>query len=138
MLIEIVRSATWCRGVVFVNGHGGNSPAIQAAKKVLDHDQQNVLFWSPSGVADTDTHAGHAETSVMLALAPFEVDMTLAEIGNTQPLAQIMNDMRAGGVRAVSSNGILGDPTQANATDGVKLLEQWTHDLLAEFDHWNS
>ena len=121
-----------------MNGHGGNSPAIQAAKKVLDHDQQNVLFWSPSGVADTDTHAGHAETSVMLALAPFEVDMTLAEVGNTQPLAQIMNDMRAGGVRAVSSNGILGDPTQATATDGVKLLEQWTHDLLAEFDHWNS
>ena len=138
MLIEIVRSATWCGGVVFVNGHGGNSPAIQAAKKVLDHDQQNVLFWSPSGVADTDTHAGHAETSVMLALAPFEVDMTLAKVGNTQPLAQIMNDMRAGGVRAVSSNGILGDPTRATATDGVKLLEQWTHDLLAEFDHWNS
>jgi creatinine amidohydrolase len=49
-----------------------------------------------------------------------------------------MNDLRTGGIRAVSSNGILGDPTQANATDGVKLLEQWTHDLLAEFDHWNS
>jgi len=74
----------------------------------------------------------------MLALAPFEVDMTLAEVGNTQPLAHIMNDLRTGGIRAVSSNGILGDPTQATATDGVKLLEQWTHDLLAEFDHWNS
>lgn len=138
MLIEIVRSAIWCRGVVFVNGHGGNSPAIQAAKKVLDHDQQNVLFWSPSGVANTDTHAGHTETSVMLALAPFAVEMSLAEVGNTLPLAQIINDMRAGGVRAVSSNGILGDPTRASASDGVKILEDWAHDLLAGFDRWNS
>lgn len=138
MLIEIVRSAIWCRGVVFVNGHGGNSPAIQAAKKVLDHDQQNVLFWSPSGVANTDTHAGHTETSVMLALAPFAVEMPLAEVGNTLPLAQIINDMRAGGVRAVSSNGILGDPTRASASDGVKILEDWAHDLLAGFDRWNS
>lgn len=138
MLIEIVRSAIWCRGVVFVNGHGGNSPAIQAAKKVLDHDQQNVLFWSPSGVANTDTHAGHTETSVMLALAPFAVEMSLAEVGNTLPLAQIINDMRAGGVRAVSSNGILGDPTRASASDGLKILEDWAHDLLAGFDRWNS
>lgn len=138
MLIEIVRSAIWCRGVVFVNGHGGNSPAIQAAKKVLDHDQQNVLFWSPSGVANTDTHAGHTETSVMLALAPFAVEMPLAEVGNTLPLAQIINDMRAGGVRAVSSNGILGDPTRASASDGLKILEDWAHDLLAGFDRWNS
>ena len=46
--------------------------------------------------------------------------------------------MRAGGIRAVSSNGVLGDPTRATASDGLKLLEQWAHDLLADFDHWNS
>ena len=138
MLIEIVRSATWCRGVIFVNGHGGNSQAIQAAKKILDHDQENVLFWSPSGVGDTDTHAGHAETSVMLALSPFDVDMTLAESGNTQPLSQIIDALRTGGIRAVSQNGVLGDPTRATASDGFSLLDKWTHDLLADFDHWNS
>ena len=138
MLIEIVRSATWCRGVIFVNGHGGNSQAIQAAKKILDHDQQNALFWSPSGVSDTDTHAGHAETSVMLALSPFDVDMTLAESGNTQPLSQIIDALRTGGIRAVSQNGVLGDPTRATASDGFSLLDKWTHDLVADFDHWNS
>lgn len=138
MLIEIVRSATWCRGVIFVNGHGGNSQAIQDAKTVLDHDQQNVLFWSPSGVSDTDTHAGHAETSVMLALSPFDVDMTLAEVGNVQPLAQIIDAMRTGGIRAVSANGVLGDPTRANTVDGFALLDKWAHDLLADFDHWMS
>ena len=138
MLIEIVRSATWCRGVIFVNGHGGNSQAIQAAKKILDHDQQNFLFWSPSGVSDTDTHAGHAETSVMLALSPFDVDMTLAESGNTQPLSQIIDALRIGGIRAVSQNGVLGDPTRATASEGFSLLDKWTHDLLADFDHWNS
>ena len=138
MLIEIVRSATWCRGVIFVNGHGGNSQAIQAAKKILDHDQQNVLFWSPSGVSDTDSHAGHAETSVMLALSPFDVDMTLAESGNTQPLSQIIDALRTGGIRSVSQNGVLGDPTRATASDGFSLLDKWTHDLLADFDHWNS
>jgi creatinine amidohydrolase len=74
----------------------------------------------------------------MLALSPFEVDMTLAEVGNTQPLAHIIDDLRTGGIRAVSSNGVLGDPTRATAIDGLKLLDQWAHDLLADFDHWNS
>jgi creatinine amidohydrolase len=46
--------------------------------------------------------------------------------------------MCSGGVRAVSSNGVLGDPTSATATDGLKLLDQWAHDLLADFDHWVS
>ena len=138
MLIEIVRSATWCSGVVFVNGHGGNSQAMQEAKKVLDHDQQHVLIWSPRSESPSDTHAGHDETSVMLALAPFEVDMTLAECGNTQPLAEIIDALRSGGVRSVSSNGVLGDPRSATADHGRKLLDHWSHDLDIEFDAWNS
>jgi creatinine amidohydrolase len=74
----------------------------------------------------------------MLALSPFDVDMTLAESGNTQPLSQIIDALRTGGIRAVSQNGVLGDPTRATASDGFSLLDKWTHDLLADFDHWNS
>lgn len=138
MLVEIARSATWCSGVVFVNGHGGNSQALKDAEDVLVHDGHHVLFWSPTGVDETDTHAGHAETSVMLAIAPFEVDMALAEVGNTSPLREIIAALRVGGVRGVSSNGVLGDPTRANAADGHRLLDRWAHELGLDFDHWNS
>jgi hypothetical protein len=36
-----------------------------------------------------------------------------AEAGNTDPIAELMAALRARGVRAVSSNGVAGDPAGA-------------------------
>jgi creatinine amidohydrolase len=58
----------------------------------------------------------------MLALAPGDVRLTAAEPGDTRPLADLMPALRAGGVRAVSPNGVLGDPAGACAGEGETML----------------
>lgn len=117
-------SESWSRGVIFVNGHGGNADAINIAGAQLASEQIAHTFWNVSGYSDNDSHAGHAETSLMLHIAPDEVRLDLAEKGNTERLGDVMPAMRKGGVRAVSANGVLGDPRGANAHDGARLFEQ--------------
>ena len=129
VLIEIVRSADWCNGVVFVNGHGGNTDAVNAAVRTLKSEQRNVASWWPR-IEHGDAHAGASETSMMLAIHPEQVNMAKAEVGATQPLSQLETQLRSGGVRAVSVNGVLGDPTTATSQHGLSLLSQLTQDLV--------
>jgi creatinine amidohydrolase len=135
VLVELVRSADWSGGVVFVNGHGGNHEAVTAAVRILHGEHRNVLAWWPR-LPDGDAHAGHTETSMMLALAPHLVHGSRVEIGCTTPLREIEDDLRSGGVRAVSRNGVLGDPTHAQARYGRSLLTKLTIDLVAAVDEW--
>ncbi|NBR68565.1 MAG: mycofactocin biosynthesis peptidyl-dipeptidase MftE, partial [Actinobacteria bacterium] len=78
----------------------------------------------------SDLHAGRTETSVMLHLHPGLVDMSLATAGNTAPLDDIIEPMRAGGVRSVSANGVLGDATAASASHGRAVFEMWVASLV--------
>ena len=129
VLIEIVRSADWCNGVVFVNGHGGNTDAVTAAVRTLKSEQRNVASWWPR-IEHGDAHAGASETSMMLAIDPSRVNMAKAEAGSTKPIGEISEQLRSGGVRAVSANGVLGDPTTATSEHGKSLLSQLTQDLV--------
>ena len=129
VLIEIVRSADWCNGVVFVNGHGGNADAVAAAARTLTSEHRNVAAWWPR-IEHGDAHAGASETSMMLVINPEQVNMAKAEAGSTQPISEISAQLRSGGVRAVSTNGVLGDPTTATSEHGHNLLSQLTHDLV--------
>jgi mycofactocin precursor peptide peptidase len=81
-----------------------------------------------------DAHAGRVETSIMLALAPGDVLLDAAAPGETRPLTEIMTDLRAHGVRNVSPNGVLGDPTGASAAEGEGLLALLVADLAATID----
>jgi creatinine amidohydrolase len=135
VLVELVRSADWSGGVVLVNGHGGNAEAVQRAVRLLTGEGRRVLPWWPR-VRGGDAHAGHTETSLMLALAPELVDLPAAAPGNTAPLADLADELRAGGVRAVSRNGVLGDPAGASATHGRALLTKLIIDLVAAVDEW--
>ncbi len=47
-----------------------------------------------------------------------------------------MPALRAGGVRAVSANGVLGDPAGASAAEGARLLDQLAADLAAAVAAW--
>lgn len=135
VVIELVRSADWSAGVVLVNGHGGNRVPVERAVQVLRAEQRNVLAWWPK-IAGGDAHAGHSETSLMLAIAPDLVRMHRSEVGNTEPLADILDEMLEGGVRAVSPNGVLGDPRHATASHGRNLLTHLAIDLVAAVDEW--
>lgn len=135
IIVELVRSADWSAGVVLVNGHGGNRVPVERAVRLLRSEQRKVLAWWPR-VKDGDAHAGYTETSLMLAIAPDLVRMHRVERGNTEPLADLMDEMIEGGVRAVSPNGILGDPRQANESHGRTLFTHLSIDLVAAVDEW--
>jgi mycofactocin precursor peptide peptidase len=135
IIVELVRSADWSAGVVLVNGHGGNSVAVQRAVSTLHGERRRVLAWWPH-VHDGDAHAGETETSMMLALAPELVRMNRAEPGRIEPVAELIDDLRAKGVRAVSPNGVLGDPRPATVIHGKALLTRLIIDLVAAVDEW--
>jgi len=135
LVLELVRSADWSAGVVLVNGHGGNREAVERAVQRLHEEGRKVLSWWPR-VVGGDAHAGETETSMMLAIAPQLVRMDRAEIGCTAPLADIIDELRDGGVAAVSRNGVLGDPLRASASHGANILTRLSIDLVAAVDEW--
>lgn len=137
LIVELVRSADWSAGVVLINGHGGNAAPVQRASNKLLGEGRRVLAWWPH-IRNGDAHAGESETSMMLALAPHLVRMTRAEPGRTEPLVDLIDELRANGVRAVSPNGVLGDPRLATANHGKTLLTRLTIDLVAAVDEWRA
>lgn len=134
-VIELCRSADWAAGVVLVNGHGGNAMPVQRAVRQVQSEHRRVMSWWPR-VPDGDGHAGMTETSLMLAIAPELVRVNDAVAGRTEPLRELSDELRTGGVRAVSPNGVLGDPAGASATHGRVLLTKLTIDLVAAVDEW--
>jgi creatinine amidohydrolase len=59
-----------------------------------------------------------------------------AAAGNTEPLERLLPELHRNGVRAVSANGVLGDPVGATSAEGVALLDQLVDDLTACVDKW--
>ncbi len=134
VLVELGRSAfpeggSPHRALVFVNGHGGNTAGVRAAVERLRHEGRPVDAWWPNFDAG-DAHAGRTETSLLLAIAP-EVVGQDRPTGATEPLADLIDAMRTGGIGAVSDNGVLGDARGASAAIGADLLAGLVADLGA-------
>jgi len=124
LLVELVRSASaWAERIVFVNGHGGNAAALDAAVEQLRHEGRAVR-WVPCAIPGGDAHAGRTETSLLLHLRPGLVAPGAAEAGATAPIERLLPRLRAEGVRAVAPNGVLGDPAGASAEEGAAILER--------------
>jgi len=137
VLVELVRSATATFSrVLLLSAHGGNAEPLTRAVRRLRAEGRDVRAWSPASVWDGDAHAGHVETSVMLALRPEMVAMQRAAAGNTTALGTLIGSMRDGGVGAVSANGVLGDPTTANAAAGAELITRALVALRAFVAEW--
>ena len=133
-ILELARSASnHYNKVVFLSGHGGNAaPPILAINQLR---REGHLVWglTPSLVG-ADAHAGFTETSLMLFLTPELVDLHLAEVGNTAPVAQLMDTMTTSGVDGVSANGVLGDPTGASAVRGSEYFDELVAYALSKLD----
>jgi mycofactocin precursor peptide peptidase len=137
-LVELGRSASaYWPAMLLVNGHGGNADAVAAAVSRLRYEGRRCGWWN-AGLPGGDPHAGRSETSIMLALCPADVRMDAADPGDQRPLSELMPLLRERGVRAVSPNGVLGDPSGASAGEGRGLLDQLTARLAAELDTWAS
>jgi Creatinine amidohydrolase/NADH:flavin oxidoreductase / NADH oxidase family len=143
--------------VMLVSGDGGNAEPLQRAVATLQAEGRRVAAWSPqaemlpqglagpagpAGIADAhagpagiaDAQAGRLETSMLLALAPATVRLDCAEAGDVRPLRELQPLLRAGGVRAVSPNGVLGDPAGASAAEGEAVLDALVACLVAAVD----
>jgi creatinine amidohydrolase len=136
LIVELGRHASlhW-PAMLLVNGHGGNAPAISDAVSRLRDEGRECHVWHAGldpGVGDA--HAGRTETSIMLALAPSEVLLDRAAAGDTRPIAELLPELRAHGVRKVSPSGVLGDPAGASAGEGTRLLDQLVAVLTETLD----
>jgi mycofactocin precursor peptide peptidase len=134
LLVEYGRSAcTWAERVIVVNGHGGNVEALAGAVPLLRSEGRDVA-WVPcaadaaseraptSGLNPVDSHAGRVETSLLLHLARASVAEAHLEAGADAELADLLPRLRTEGVRAVSANGVLGDPRGATAAEGESIF----------------
>ncbi|MDQ2894979.1 MAG: mycofactocin biosynthesis peptidyl-dipeptidase MftE [Actinomycetota bacterium] len=137
VVLELGRSAfeTFER-VVFVSAHGGNIEAVSRAVRQLRAESRDVHLYLPRW--EGDPHAGRAETSLLLTLRPQVVRLDRARPGDTRPLAELMPLLRAGGLRAVTPNGVLGDPTGASACEGETLLDRLVAALVQDVQAWCS
>jgi creatinine amidohydrolase len=135
LLVELGRSGADSFGrTLLVSTHGGNADPVNRAVTRLREEGRNVRAWAPRW--EGDAHAGRVETSVMLAVAPDRVALDRAAPGNTAPLAELLPVLSTGGTRAVSENGVLGDPTGASADEGRCLLDAAIDDLEALVIDW--
>ncbi|MFE3443085.1 mycofactocin biosynthesis peptidyl-dipeptidase MftE [Nocardia sp. NPDC059180] len=135
LIVELCRSATDSFDrILLVNGHGGNVEPLRRAVALLRSESRDVRLFLPR--YDGDPHAGRTETALQLALSPGRVRTGLAEAGDVRPLSQTLPLLRAGGVRAVSPNGVLGDPAGATADEGAALLDQLTSQLTDQTRLW--
>lgn len=136
LVVEYGRSACrWTPRLLFVNGHGGNAPALADAVALLRYEGRDVA-WLPCAVPSADAHAGHTETALLLHLSPDVVRTDRIEAGDLRPIAELMPDLRAGGVAAVSANGVLGDPTAADAEEGARLFDRMCELATAAVSRW--
>ncbi len=136
VLLELGRSALgWARRLVLVNGHGGNVPGLREAVVRLRSEGRDVA-WAPCQQPGADAHAGRFETSLLLALAPASVQLDQARAGARAPLAELLPELRRGGVRAVDAGGVLGDPQGASEQEGHRHLAAMAAEVLAQVQRW--
>lgn len=139
------------RKLVLLNAHGGNSPllTIVATEARVRFDMLVVAtswtrFGQPEGwitpeAKAIDIHGGDIETSVMLALAPDQVDMTKAKAfpSRQSDFAARYRHLRAYGPHAfgwkmsdLNPDGVAGNAVAATAERGEQLLAHAVNGIL--------
>lgn len=131
------------RKLVLMNSHGGQPQVMQMAARDLHVKYDDLMVfplftWRVPHItkelltpteAQLGMHAGDAETSIMLALLPAQVQMdkAVAEYPPSQPegsLLSLEGKLPVAWVtRDVSKSGVIGDATVATPEKGLKILE---------------
>ena len=141
------RMAAWgVQRLVLLSAHGGNADALALAVERLHHEVPALRVWPPipalqndddmlntallaiaraAGVAPeaVGMHAGEGETSEMLHLRPDLVRQAQLQPGYCGDMTAILPRLRAAGLHPVTPNGVLGDPTAADARRGARYLD---------------
>ena len=142
LLLELTRSIvrslrTWFPQVVVVNGHGGNRGWLEALGLV--EELAVVSYWELVDPAELRElfafdlgsigHAGQAETSAMLAVAPSLVGAT-----EGAGYERILRENDAFRLPDMGASGVLGNPAAADAASGEAFLARAAAALAGHLD----
>ena len=110
MIVELVRSADWS-----VGRRAGQRPRRQRNRSAARGRRRSTPngdgCWRGGRTSPAPTRTpATPRRRCMLAIAPELVRLDRAERGRTEHITDLIDDLRASGVRAVSPNGVLGDP----------------------------
>lgn len=114
--------------IIILNGHHGNMAALKKIPKHINGKAsvRTLHYWH--FMKQELGHAGDSETSLMLAIAPELVHMSRAAPGAKKPsktaYAKIAG--KPGSFIKVTGNGVWGDPRQASAEKGRRLVQEIT------------
>ncbi len=125
--------------LVIINGHGGNSPALNFAAQMINRDT-HIFTCVDSGessevdihaMAETpnDVHAGEIETSTALAVRPDLVRGKVAPKFVPQFSSRYLNFTSRRRVNwythtsKISPDGVIGDPTRASKEKGKRIWD---------------
>lgn len=125
--------------LVIINGHGGNSPALNMAAQKINRDA-HIFTCVDSGESSdidvselietpNDVHAGEVETSTSLANRQELVDISKAESFIPDFSSRYLNFTQKRSIdwytrtARISKSGVLGDPTRASRKKGEAIWE---------------
>ncbi|SIQ89692.1 creatinine amidohydrolase [Haladaptatus litoreus] len=134
--------------VVVVNGHGGNSGALQRVARRLRREEIAFAvpwnWWSGIGeILDDEfgvgiTHADEIETSMLLAIAENlvrEAALEDAEAGAGETWGKDVHGANVGfDTVDFSESGVVGHPTEGSKAAGERLLSESSEELDALID----
>jgi creatinine amidohydrolase/Fe(II)-dependent formamide hydrolase-like protein/7-cyano-7-deazaguanine synthase in queuosine biosynthesis len=141
LVYDVGRSAArnGIRKLVIINGHGGNSPALNHAAQMINRDDRIFVCVDSGETSDVDiykmvetqndVHAGEIETSTALAVRPHLVRMDLVTGRAPRFSSRYLNFTSKRGVswyaytKKVSPSGVMGNPSRASAEKGRKMWQ---------------
>jgi creatinine amidohydrolase/Fe(II)-dependent formamide hydrolase-like protein len=145
--IGISVSQNGIKKLVIINGHGGNSPALNYAAQMINRDAHIFVCVDTGETSDVDiyalvetpndVHAGEIETSTALAVRPHLVKMDQARREVPNFSSRYLDFTSKRGVlwyaytRKISNSGVMGDPSKASAEKGKKIWEMMITHLVA-------
>jgi creatinine amidohydrolase len=134
VVVEIGRwvHASGFRKLVIINGHATNGPPCESALLQLRHELPELrprfvsLFELTPAIVSRyaqdapDFHANEAETSLLLHLAPDQVNLDAAVDEPDRTIGRVLLYP----MPAVTSSGVVGSPTHADEPRGRELFDQ--------------
>jgi creatinine amidohydrolase len=136
------------KNIVILPSHGGNFNVVREATDELNRslegtkvvsytDLKGLLgflteFSSKYGITagESGAHAGESETSMVLAIRKDLVDMEQVREGFVGNYEEKIPVIFSQGIRAVTENGVVGDPRKAEASRGEEYLELWAEKMV--------
>jgi creatinine amidohydrolase len=136
------------KNIIIFPSHGGNFDAIRDVVNELNQslgkvnvaaytDLKGLLrllaeFSLKHGIPPdkSGAHAGESETSMVLAIRGDLVNMERAEEGFVGNFEDKIDLVLSQGIKALTQNGVLGDPRKAEAGKGEEYLELWAEKMV--------